>query len=406
MGVVTPVGNDVPTFWKNVCDGVNGIVKIDDFDTSDIPVKVAANVKNFNPADYNIEAALVRRQDPYTVYAVAAAEQAVRQSGLVAGENIDPFRYGVYVGSGIGGFATIFKNVSIYAKDQNPKWVPPTMVPTMIPNMGAGCIAIRYGATGPCVAVTTACATGTNTIGEAYRAIKHGYVDAVLAGGSEASRLKMTAAAFSNARTLSHSDDPDYASLPFNKNRSGFVLSEGAGVIMLEEYGHAKARGAEILAEVCGYGISCDAYNATSPKPDGSTQAFAIKMALDEAGYTPEDKLYINAHGTATQLNDLTETRAFKLALGEAAYKAHINSTKSMIGHALGAAGGIEAVATVLSLRDGIVHPTINLDEPDPECDLDYTPNVAVRADLSLAISNSLAFGGHNCCIAFRKVED
>lgn len=404
MGVISPVGNTVPEFWDSLVNGRNGISLIKDMDLQDLPVKVSADVKGFSPADYGIEAPLARKQDLFTLYALAASIQAVSQSGLKSGENIDASRFGVYVGSGIGGFTTIYREIEKMVKD-GPKWVAPTFVPTMIPNMAAGHIAIRHGACGPCLPITTACATSTNTIGEAYRAIRHGYADAIIAGGTEAARIPIGIAGFCNARTLSRSADPDYASIPFNSRRDGFVLGEGAAVLVLEEYEHAKARGAHILAEICGYGNSCDAYNATAPRPDGSTQAAAIRMALDQAGYTSADCLYINAHGTSTPLNDVAETRAFKLALGDDAYRAHISSTKSMTGHALGAAGAIEAVASVMALMEGIVPPTINLDSPDPECDLDYTPCKAVRADLSIAISDSLGFGGHNACIAFRKAE-
>lgn len=404
MGVISPVGNTVPEFWDSLVNGRNGISLIKDMDLQDLPVKVSADVKGFSPADYGIEAPLARKQDLFTLYALAASIQAVSQSGLKSGENIDASRFGVYVGSGIGGFTTIYREIEKMVKD-GPKWVAPTFVPTMIPNMAAGHIAIRHGACGPCLPITTACATSTNTIGEAYRAIRHGYADAIIAGGTEAARIAIGIAGFCNARTLSRSADPDYASIPFNSRRDGFVLGEGAAVLVLEEYEHAKARGAHILAEICGYGNSCDAYNATAPRPDGSTQAAAIRMALDQAGYTSDDCLYINAHGTSTPLNDVAETKAFKLALGDDAYRAHISSTKSMTGHALGAAGAIEAVASVMALMEGIVPPTINLDSPDPECDLDYTPCKAVRADLSIAISDSLGFGGHNACIAFRKAE-
>ena len=404
MGVISPVGNTVPEFWDSLVNGRNGISLIRDMDLQDLPVKVSADVKGFSPADYGIEAPLARKQDLFTLYALAASIQAVSQSGLKSGENIDASRFGVYVGSGIGGFTTIYREIEKMVKD-GPKWVAPTFVPTMIPNMAAGHIAIRHGACGPCLPITTACATSTNTIGEAYRAIRHGYADAIIAGGTEAARIPIGIAGFCNARTLSRSADPDYASIPFNSRRDGFVLGEGAAVLVLEEYEHAKARGAHILAEICGYGNSCDAYNATAPRPDGSTQAAAIRMALDQAGYTSGDCLYINAHGTSTPLNDVAETKAFKLALGDDAYRAHISSTKSMTGHALGAAGAIEAVASVMALMEGIVPPTINLDSPDPECDLDYTPCKAVRADLSIAISDSLGFGGHNACIAFRKAE-
>ena len=404
MGVISPVGNTVPEFWDSLVNGRNGISLIKDMDLQDLPVKVSADVKGFSPADYGIEAPLARKQDLFTLYALAASIQAVSQSGLKSGENIDASRFGVYVGSGIGGFTTIYREIEKMVKD-GPKWVAPPFVPTMIPNMAAGHIAIRHGACGPCLPITTACATSTNTIGEAYRAIRHGYADAIIAGGTEAARIPIGIAGFCNARTLSRSADPDYASIPFNSRRDGFVLGEGAAVLVLEEYEHAKARGAHILAEICGYGNSCDAYNATAPRPDGSTQAAAIRMALDQAGYTSGDCLYINAHGTSTPLNDVAETKAFKLALGDDAYRAHISSTKSMTGHALGAAGAIEAVASVMALMEGIVPPTINLDSPDPECDLDYTPCKAVRADLSIAISDSLGFGGHNACIAFRKAE-
>ena len=404
MGVISPVGNTVPEFWDSLVNGRNGISLIKDMDLQDLPVKVSADVKGFSPADYGIEAPLARKQDLFTLYALAASIQAVSQSGLKSGENIDASRFGVYVGSGIGGFTTIYREIEKMVKD-GPKWVAPTFVPTMIPNMAAGHIAIRHGACGPCLPITTACATSTNTIGEAYRAIRHGYADAIIAGGTEAARIPIGIAGFCNARTLSRSADPDYASIPFNSRRDGFVLGEGAAVLVLEEYEHAKARGAHILAEICGYGNSCDAYNATAPRPDGSTQAAAIRMALDQAGYTSDDCLYINAHGTSTPLNDGAATKAFTLALGDDAYRAHISSTKSMTGHALGAAGAIEAVASVMALMEGIVPPTINLDSPDPECDLDYTPCKAVRADLSIAISDSLGFGGHNACIAFRKAE-
>lgn len=404
MGVISPVGNTVPEFWDSLVNGRNGISLIKDMDLQDLPVKVSADVKGFSPADYGIEAPLARKQDLFTLYALAASIQAVSQSGLKSGENIDASRFGVYVGSGIGGFTTIYREIEKMVKD-GPKWVAPTFVPTMIPNMAAGHIAIRHGACGPCLPITTACATSTNTIGEAYRAIRHGYADAIIAGGTEAARIAIGIAGFCNARTLSRSADPDYASIPFNSRRDGFVLGEGAAVLVLEEYEHAKARGAHILAEICGYGNSCDAYNATAPRPDGSTQAAAIRMALDQAGYSSDDCLYINAHGTSTPLNDVAETKAFKLALGNDAYRAHISSTKSMTGHALGAAGAIEAVASVMALMEGTVPPTINLDSPDPECDLDYTPCKAVRADLSIAISDSLGFGGHNACIAFRKAE-
>ena len=404
-GVITPVGNDVQTYWKNLLDGVCGIDFITSIPTEDLPVKIAGEVKDFSPADYGIEPPFARKQDKFTIYAVAAAWQAVQEAGLNSGEdgNIDPFRYGVYVGSGIGGFTTQVRETEKLIKE-GAKWVSPLFIPTMIANIAAGNIAIRNNACGPCLPVVTACATSTHAIGEAYRAIKHGYADAVIAGGTEAAVIPLGIAGFANAKALSRAEDPKYASLPFNKNRGGFVMAEGAAMLVLEEYEHAVARGANIIAEVCGYGNTCDAHHVTAPRPDGITQAAAIRQALDEAGYTSDDVLYINEHGTGTALNDVSETAAFKLALGEDAYKAHISSTKGSTGHMLGAAGAVEAVACVLALKNGVVPPTVNLDEIEPECDLDYTPNRPVEAPLTIAISDSLGFGGHNGCVAFRKL--
>lgn len=403
-GVISPVGNNVETYWKNLVDGVCGIDFITSIPTDDLPVKIAGEVKDFVPADYGIEPPFARKQDKFTVYAVAAAWQAVRESGLNSAEdgNIDPFRFGVYVGSGIGGFTTQVRETEKLI-NEGAKWVSPLFIPTMISNIAAGNIAIRNNACGSCLPVVTACATSTHAIGEAYRAIKHGYADAIIAGGSEAAIIPLGVAGFANAKALSRAEDPKYASLPFNKNRGGFVMAEGAAMLVLEEYEHAVARGADIIAEVCGYGNTCDAHHVTAPRPDGVTQSAAIRQALDEAAYTSDDLLYINAHGTGTALNDVSETAAFKLALGEDAYKAHISSTKGSTGHMLGAAGAAEAVASVLALKNGVVPPTVNLDEVEPECDLDYTPNVAVKAPLTIAISDSLGFGGHNGCVAFRK---
>lgn len=406
-GVITPVGNDVQTYWKNLLDGVCGIDFITSIPTDDLPVKIAGEVKNFVPADYEIEAPFARKQDKFTVYAVAAAWQAVKESGLNAAEggNVDPFRYGVYVGSGIGGFTTQVRETEKLMKE-GAKWVSPLFIPTMISNIAAGNIAIRNNACGPCLPVVTACATSTHAIGEAFRAIKHGYADAIIAGGAEAAIIPIGIAGFANAKALSRAEDPKYASLPFNRNRGGFVMAEGAAMLVLEEYEHAVARGAEIIAEICGYGNTCDAHHVTAPRPDGMTQAAAIRQALEEASYTSDDVLYINAHGTGTALNDVAETAAFKLALGDDAYKAHISSTKGSTGHMLGAAGAAEAVASVLALKHGIVPPTANLDEIEPECDLDYTPLKPVKAGLTIAISDSLGFGGHNGCVAFRKYEE
>ncbi len=404
-GIVSPIGNDVPTYWKNLLAGVCGIDLIKSIPTDDLPVKVAGEVKDFNPSDYGIEPPFVRKQDRFTVFAVAAAKQAMDEAGLSTAEdggNIESMRLGVYVGSGIGGFSTQVRETEKILND-GPKWVSPLFIPTMIANIAAGNIAIRHNACGPCLPVVTACATSTHAIGEAYRAIKHGYADAIISGGTEAVLLPLSIAGFANAKALSRSEEPMRASLPFNKNRSGFVMAEGAAVLILEEYEHAVARGAHIIAEVCGYGNTCDAHHVTAPRPDGKTQAAAMKQALDEAGYTSDDVLYINAQGTGTALNDPAETAAFKMALGDDAYKAHVSSIKGSIGHMLGAAGAAEAVATVLALKNGIVPPTVGLDETDPECDLDYTPNAPVEAPLTIAISDSLGFGGHNGCVAFRK---
>ena len=403
-GIISPVGNDTETFWKNLLDGFCGIELIKSMPTDDLPVKIAGEVKDFNPADHGIETSFSRKQDKFTIYAVAAANQAMQQAGLNTGEdgNIDPFRLGVYVGSGIGGFATQVRETEKILKD-GPKWVSPLFIPTMISNIAAGNIAIRHKACGPCLPVVTACATSTHAIGEAFRAIKHGYADAIIAGGTEAAIIPLAIAGFANAKALSKTEDPKYASLPFSADRGGFVIAEGAAILVLEEYEHAVARGAEIIAEICGYGNTCDAYHVTAPNPSGVTQCTAIKSALDEAGYSSDDTLYINAHGTGTALNDVSETKAFKMALGEDAYKTHISSTKGSTGHMLGAAGAAEAIATVLALKHGTVPPTINLTNPDPELDLDYTPNKPVNAELTIGLSDSLGFGGHNGAIVFRK---
>lgn len=406
LGIVSPLGNDVKTYWDGLISGKCGIDVIKSFPIDDLPSKVAGEVKDFNPAEYGIEPSFARKQDRFTLFAVAAAAQAMQQSGLNSAEegNISPERLGVYFGSGIGGFTTQVRETEKILND-GPKWVSPLFIPTMISNIAAGNIAIRHNARGACVPVVTACATSTHNIGEAYRAVKHGYADAIIAGGSEAVILPLAIAGFANAKALSRAEDPNYASLPFNKNRGGFVMAEGAAVLILEEYERAVARGADIIAEVCGYGNTCDAYHVTAPRPDGTTQAAAIRQALDEAGYTSEELLYVNAHGTGTALNDVSETAALKLALGDDAYKAHVSSTKGATGHMLGAAGAAEAVASVLALKNGVVPPTIHLDEVDPECDLNYTPDIAVKADLTMAISVSLGFGGHNGCLAFRKFQ-
>jgi 3-oxoacyl-[acyl-carrier-protein] synthase II len=410
MGIISPLGNDVNTFWKNLVAGVCGIEYIDDFPTESLPVRIAGKIKDFHPEEYGMDKPFIRKQDLFTQYGMAAAYQAMNDSGLQSqGEdaNIDPFRLGVYVGSGIGGFATQYRETAKMIEDPSGQWISPLFIPTMISNIAAGQIAISHHAQGPCVDVVTACATSTNAIGEAYRAIRHGYADAIIAGGTENATIPLGIAGFANAKALSRAENPKYASLPFNGNRAGFVMGDGAAVLILEELEHAKARGAKIYGEMTGYGNTCDAYHATAPRPDGTTQAQAIKLALEESGFNPEkDNLYINAHGTGTRLNDAAETMAYKVALGDFAYKAHISSIKSMTGHMFGAAGAAEAITTILTLREGIVPPTINLDTPDPECDLDYTPNKAVKAKITLGISDSFGFGGHDACVAFRNYKD
>ncbi len=410
MGIISPIGNDIETYWNNLVNGVCGIDFITNFPTEDLPVKIAGKVKDFKPEDYGMDKPFTRKQDLFTQYGVAAAYQAMQQAGLkTEGEdsNIDPFRLGVYVGSGIGGFEIQFRETVKMIEDPTGQWISPLFIPTMISNIAAGHIAIKHQAKGPCIDVVTACATSTNNIGEAFRAIRHGYADAIIAGGCEGATIPLGIAGFANAKALSRAEDPKYASLPFNANRAGFVMGDGAGILVLEELEHAKARGAKIYAEIVGYGNTCDAHHATAPRPDGITQAKCIELALEEAGFNKDtDKLYINAHGTGTKLNDVAETKAYKIALGDYAYKAHISSIKCMTGHMFGAAGAAEAITTILALNNGIIPPTINLDTPDPECDLDYTPNTAVKTDLTLGISDSLGFGGHNACIAFRKYEE
>ena len=405
MGVLSCVGNDVPTFWNNLINGVCGIDEIVEFPTDLLPVKIGGKVRNFNPEDYGMDKPFIRKQDTFTIFAMASAWQAMNDSGLVSGENIDPGRLATYVGSGIGGFETIQREVSKMIDDPSGKWVSPNFVPTMISNMAGGQIAMKFNAQGSCIDIVTACATSTHSLGEAFRAIKHGYADAVIAGGSDNATIPVGIAGFANARALTKEVNPKRACLPFNADRGGFVMADGSAVLILEEYEHAKARGARIYAEMVGYSSTCDAYHATAPRPDGSTQAACIKGALEEAGFDPEkDNVYINAHGTGTHLNDVAETKAYKLAMGDFAYKCHISSTKSMHGHMFGATGAAEAIATVMALHEGIVPPTINLDTPDPECDLDYTPNRAVKTDVNLGLSDSFGFGGHNACVAFRKI--
>ena len=404
LGVVSPVGNNVTDFWNSLVEGKCGIDLIKGFEEYELPVSVAGQVKDFNPEADGLERNDIRRNDKFCIFALAAAAQAMTDSGLKSGENIEPERLGVYIGSGIGGMDT-FVNETEKLLNEGVRRISPLFVPMMISNIASGNVAIKHNAQGVCLPVVTACATGTTAVGEAYRAIKHGYADAIIAGGAEASINPLAIGGFANSKALSRSEDPLKASIPFNANRNGFVMGEGAGVLILESLESAQKRGAKIYAEVVGYGNSCDAHHVTAPSPDGIPAARAIKQSLTEAGFDPDkDLLYINAHGTSTPLNDKTETAAIKLAMGEeAARKAIISSTKSMTGHMLGATGAVELIATTLTVKNGIVTPTIGLDEPDPECDLDYTPNVARKADITLAISNSLGFGGHNGCVAVRK---
>ncbi|HWP51936.1 MAG TPA: beta-ketoacyl-ACP synthase II [Clostridia bacterium] len=401
LGAITPVGNDVETFWQNMTAGVSGIGYITHFDTADYKVKVAAEVKDFDITPY-VDKMAAKRLDLFSQYAIAAAQQAMDDSKLVC----DPERFGVYFGSGIGGLTTMVREQERLLKS-GPGRVSAMLIPMMISNLAAGNVAIRFNAQGPCLPIVTACATGSNAIGEAFRAIADGYADAIIAGGTEASITPLAVAGFTNCMALTMNEDPSTACRPFDKYRDGFVMGEGAGALILEEYEHAKARGAKIYAEVCGYGHTCDAHHVTAPDPDAKGASRAIKVAITQAQINGADCVYINAHGTSTPLNDKSETLAIKLALGEdAAKKAAISSTKSMTGHMLGAAGAIEAIAAVLALRNGLVPPTIGYSEPDPECDLDYVPNTARKADVTLAVSTSLGFGGHNACLAFRKVEE
>ena len=400
MGAITPVGNDIDTMWANMLAGVNGVEKITSFDTSDLKVHLAGTVKNFEPEKY-IEKRELRKLDIYCQYAIAAAQQAVDDSGILG--NINEERFGVYIGAGIGGLHSFVNNVTAL-NEGGPRKVSPFFIPMMIGNIATGNVAIRFKAKGVSLSVMSACATGTHSIGEAFHAIKDGYADAIIAGGTEAVIAPLTIAGFQNMKALSTNEDPETASRPFDKNRDGFVMGEGAGMLVLEEYEHAKARGAKIYAEFAGYGNTCDAHHVTAPDPKGAGLARAIKIAMAEAGTTDDDQLYINAHGTSTHLNDLTETMAFKSALGEKAYDANISSTKSMTGHMLGATGAIEAIVSVLTLRDGMIPPTIHLNEQDEELDLNYTPNKAVKRDVTVAASTNLGFGGHDACVVFKKI--
>ena len=400
MGAVTPVGSDIETLFESLSTGRCGVGRITRFDPEGLKIRVAAEVKDFDPERFGISRGDTRRMDLFTQYAMAAAIEAMRDSGIEG--KVDPERFGVYVGSGIGGISTLMAECDKLGK-RGASRISPLFVPMMISNIAAGNIAIRFGCKGPSLPVVTACATSTNTIGEAFRAIRFGYADAIIAGGSEAAINPLAMGGFANCKALSEAEDPDAASLPFDKRRGGFVMGEGAGIVVLESYEHAVERGAHIYAELAGYGNTCDAHHITAPAPEGVEGGRAIRLAYEEAG-RPEGLLYINAHGTGTPLNDSTETRAIKLALGEeAAHAALVSSTKSMTGHMLGAAGAVECIACALALSRGVIFPTIHLHEPDPECDLNYVPNTAVQAQAESAISVSLGFGGHNAAIALRR---
>lgn len=400
IGAVTPVGNDIETMWDSLVNGKNGIDYIKSFDTEKLKVKIAAEVKDFDPTKY-IEKKELRKTDLFCQYAIAAACQAVEDSGIIG--TIEDEKLGVYVGSGTGGMHTFFTQCENMIAE---KKISPFFIPMMIGNMAAGLIAIRFSAKGPCLPVVTACATSTHAVGEAFHAIKNGYADAIITGGAEAAITPLAIAGFSSCMALSTRNDPNSSSIPFDKRRDGFVMGEGAGILVLEEYEHAVARGAKIYAEVAGYGNTCDAHHVTAPDPEAAGAARCVEIALKEAGITDDDTLYINAHGTSTPANDKTETAAFKRALGEKAYDAYISSTKSMTGHMLGATGAVEAIVAALAVKNGIVPPTIGLEEPDPECDLNYVPNKAVEAPLTAAASTTFGFGGHNACIALKKVSE
>ena len=400
LGVVTPIGNDVDSFWNGIKNKEVGIGPITCFDTADFKCKLAAEVKDFEPKAY-MDSKTARRMERFSQFAVAAASQALAQSGLNM-EQEDPFRVGVSIGSGIGSLQEIERGCK-KLEEKGPSRVNPLMVPIMISNMAAGNVAIQYGMKGKCINVVTACATGTHSIGEAMRSIQYGEVDVMLAGGTEAAITPIGIAGFSALTALCTNEDPKRASIPFDKDRSGFVMGEGAGVVVLESLEHAKARGAKILGEVVGYGATCDAYHITSPAEDGSGAARAMLDAIKDAGITPADIDYVNAHGTSTHHNDLFETKAIKLALGDHAYDVKVSSTKSMIGHLIGAAGGVEFITCVKSIEEGYVHPTVGLETPGEGCDLDYVQGEGVNMEVNYAISNSLGFGGHNASLLVKR---
>lgn len=401
MGAVTPIGNTVTDMWDSMLHGKHGIAPITHFDTEGFATKIAAEVKEYDPTLY-MEKKDANRYDPFTVLGIGAANQAVEDSGIAG--HIYPERFGVYFSSGVGGLTTLEKG-EIALIQKGPLRVPPFSVPGMIANSAAALIAIKYCCLGSCLSIATACASSGHAIGEAYRAIKHGYADAIVAGGSDAAINPIGVAAFNACKALTTSIDPDRASIPFDGERSGFVMGEGGGALILEEYEHAVRRGAKIYAEICGYGTTCDAFHITRPAPDADGGTRAIRQALEES-HTDTDRIYINAHGTSTKLNDEIETLAIKQSLGEElAYKAVVSSTKSMTGHLLGGAGAVEAIACIKALQTGYIPPTVGYKVPDAACDLDVCPNEARKMKIDLALSNSLGFGGHNSCLAFREVQ-
>ena len=401
MGAVTPIGIGVENFWNGIKNNQVGIQIIDRFDPTEFKAKVAAQVNDFNPKDY-MDPKSAKRMDKFCQYAVAAAKEAVEDANLCM-ENEDPYLVGVSIGSGVGSLEQAEVN-AIKLKEKGPSRINPLLVPELITNMAAGNVSIAIGAKGKSINVVTACATGSHSIGEAFRSIQCGDADVMIAGGTESCITPLGVGGFAALTALSTSEDPMCASRPFDKDRDGFVMGEGAGVVILETLEHAQARNAKIYAEIVGYGATSDAYHITSPAEDGAGAARAMTNAMKEAGITPAQVDYINAHGTSTHHNDLFETRAIKLAFGKEAGNVKISSTKSMTGHMLGAAGAVEAIASALAVKEGIVPPTINYKEPDPDCDLDVCPNEARKVDLDLALSVSLGFGGHNACIAIRKV--
>jgi 3-oxoacyl-[acyl-carrier-protein] synthase II len=404
MGAVTPLGNDVKTTWQALLEGKSGVGQITKFDASEFTTTIAAELKDFNPEDY-IDGKEAKRTDPFVWYAIAAAKEAWAQSGLEDAK-VNPERVGVMVGSGIGGIGTFERQYQAYL-EKGPRRISPFFVPMMISNMAAGHVSIALGAQGPVSSVVTACATGTNAIGDAFRAIARGDVDVMVAGGSEASITPMGVGGFCAARALStRNDDPQGASRPFDKGRDGFVMGEGSGIVILESLESAQARGAKILAEITGYGYAGDAYHVVQPHPEAKGGARAMMEAIKDAGWKPEEVDYINAHGTSTDFNDRLETMAIKQVFGDHAYKLAVNSTKSMTGHLLGAAGGLEFIVSVLTMKEGVLHPTINLTDPDPSCDLDYVPNTARKQSVKKSITNSLGFGGHNATLAAARWEE